>query len=235
MKKLLCDICNAELEMTSNGQSAVCTGCGMAYPVARLKAKLGIAEPVQQAAEEVVYDVPESAIEEVYDVTEFEVVEPDNASKVFNLWIETTFLIEGRGVVVTGIVQDATVLLGDPVTVIRANGTHLQSKVLGIEHNQTLYDGMNPGYGVGILLADIKPDQVSAGDVLTTPSAAAVRKSVHFVHILHGGRIERGIALQCGYLLFNIVVRHTPYKCVYYQRNAKQYQNRQRKSFYNIL
>ena len=83
MKKLLCDICNGTLEMKADGQGAVCTGCGMTYSTARLKEKLGIGEPVQQAVADAVYDVPATAIEEIFDVADFEVVEPDNANKDF--------------------------------------------------------------------------------------------------------------------------------------------------------
>ena len=39
--KLTCDLCNGELQMTTGGQSAVCSNCGITYPIERLREKLG--------------------------------------------------------------------------------------------------------------------------------------------------------------------------------------------------
>ena len=39
--KLTCDLCGGTLEMTSGGQSAVCTNCGISYSIERLREKLG--------------------------------------------------------------------------------------------------------------------------------------------------------------------------------------------------
>ena len=38
--KLTCDICNSDLQMSADGQSAVCVNCGVAYPIERLREKL---------------------------------------------------------------------------------------------------------------------------------------------------------------------------------------------------
>ena len=35
--KLTCDLCGGALQMTKDGQSAVCTQCGIAYPMERLR------------------------------------------------------------------------------------------------------------------------------------------------------------------------------------------------------
>lgn len=166
MKKLLCDICNGALEMNADGKGAVCTCCGMTYSTARLKEKLGIGEPVQQTA----YDAPVSEI--AYDVA---VSESVGEIKEFCFRVEDRFMIKDRGVVVTGYVQDAPIHVGDPVTLIRKDGVHLQTSVLGLEHYKELYDSLEPVKEAGILLSAIDLEDVSAGDVLTTPTAAARR------------------------------------------------------------
>lgn len=170
MKKLVCDICNSNLEMNADGQGAVCTSCGMTYSVARLKEMLSVPEAAQQAAIDVVYDVSEDQIETVYDVTDFEVVAAD-APKQFYLLIEDVFHIAGRGMVATGYVQGASVHVDDAVTVVRMSGEHLAAKVSGIEMYKKLLDRADPGDAVGILLMGTKPGQVAAGDVLTASAA----------------------------------------------------------------
>ncbi len=69
--KIACDLCNGELEMKAGGQGAICTTCGLAYSLARLKEKLG-AQPPAAPVEEAV----------IYDVVDFEVIEkPGNATQ----------------------------------------------------------------------------------------------------------------------------------------------------------
>ena len=71
--KLTCDLCGSELQMTSGGQGAVCTNCGLTYSMERLREKLGIqtAEPVkpQQCEEktEPVQAEPSYNQEQVYE------------------------------------------------------------------------------------------------------------------------------------------------------------------------
>ena len=172
MNKLVCDICNSPLEMNADGQGAVCTSCGMNYSTARLREKLNVKTPAQ------------SVEEEVYDITDFEVIDATEETKHFMLFIEDSFLIKDRGMVVTGYVQEAPVHVGDAVTVVRADGTHFAASVAGIEQYKTLYDKANPGEAVGILLPEIKPGQVAQGDVLTSsanvkPSAADYFHSIY--------------------------------------------------------
>ena len=47
--KLTCDLCGGALQMDKDGQSAVCTQCGIAYPMERLREKLG-AQPAGAAS-----------------------------------------------------------------------------------------------------------------------------------------------------------------------------------------
>lgn len=165
MKKLLCDICNGALEMNTNGQGAVCVNCGMTYSTARLQEKLRAEEPVQQAEEEI-----------VYEITDYEVVEAADNAKHFWMTVEHLFHVEGRGMVVVGRVQDASVYLNDQVTLIRADGSRLTTQVSAIERYHKLLDRADPGEAVGILLADTKPNQVSVEDVIA--AAAEAKQSI---------------------------------------------------------
>ena len=180
MKKLLCDICNGTLEMQADGQGAVCTICGITYSVARLKEMLSVQRPAEPASEEIIYDIADSEIEKIYDVTDFEIVGTASDTLQFLLIIEDVFHIAGRGMVVTGYVQGAPVHVGDTVTIVRANGAQLITKVSGIETHKKLLDCANPGDAVGILLANTKPEQVAAGDVLIVSAAPGQTASNYY-------------------------------------------------------
>ena len=166
--KLTCDVCNNTLMMNAGGQSAICSGCGMAYPTPRLREKLGIAAQAQPAAGELIYDAPGSSMN----------------GKHFFLIVENLFQIQGRGMVVCGTVQDAPVHLNDLVTIVRADGYRIPTQVAGIERNQTLFDKAVPSEAVGILLADTKPIHVSVGDVIAI-SAQAKQSPSDYYHAIH--------------------------------------------------
>lgn len=156
MKKLLCDICGGPLEMKAGGKGAACAGCGMTYSVERLK------EMLQMPAQEVL-DIPDSAIEQICDVAEYEPVED---APRFMLIVEDCFQIKNRGMVVTGTVQNASIHLNEQIALVRMDGTKLKATVGGIERSHKLYDRADPSEGVGILLPEIRPGQVAAGDVI---------------------------------------------------------------------
>lgn len=170
--KLTCDICNGALEMNTNGQSAVCSVCGVTYSAARLKEKISIENSMRQELEEI-----------VYDVTDFEVVDAADEAKQFWLLVENLFQIKGRGMVVCGYVQGASVHVNDLVTVIRADGFRIETKVLGIERNKVLYDRADPCEAVGILLENTKPNQISVGDVLAITAEAKQSVSDYYTII----------------------------------------------------
>lgn len=132
---------------------------------------------------EQIYDVCDSNIEEIYDVTTFEAVEPTDTSKEFLLIVEESFQIVGRGTVVTGYVQHAPVHVGDAVTLIKTNGTHIAARVAGIESYKKLLNQAEAGTAVGILLPEIPKGVVSAGDVLTMAATAVAKRSVSDYYI----------------------------------------------------
>ena len=98
--------------------------------------------------------------------------QPQRQAEGFSLTIDNAFAIQGRGVVVTGWVIGETIRKGDAITLVCKNGTRYNSKVAGIENNRRLLDFAEPGTAVGILMSDIRLDQVSVGDLLTRRGVA---------------------------------------------------------------
>ena len=84
----------------------------------------------------------------------------------FRMHVDGFFTIEGRGPVVTGWVHGARIRVGNPVAIVRADGTQRTATVRGIEHNQQLLDCAHPGDAVGILLFGVHETEVGVGDWL---------------------------------------------------------------------
>lgn len=96
--------------------------------------------------------------------------EPKKSGFFFH--VEDRFTIRDRGQVVTGWVQGAPISVGDTVTIVRADGTTRNAVIGGIEHYKELYDTMEPGRAVGLLLNGLNSTEVSAGDKLIAADAA---------------------------------------------------------------
>ena len=85
---------------------------------------------------------------------------------LFQMQIEDVFTIWNRGLVVTGRVTGAPVHVGDSVTVVDKNGMQRHAEVLGIEHYHNLIPSAEPGIAVGLLLSDVKKQDVNSGDLV---------------------------------------------------------------------
>jgi len=72
----------------------------------------------------------------------------------FLLAVEDVFHIEGRGTVVTGIIESGKVKVGDVVTII-GEDNKMKSVVTGIEMNRKLIDSAIKGDSCGLLLREI--------------------------------------------------------------------------------
>ena len=83
----------------------------------------------------------------------------------FRMTIEDVFFIRGRGTVVTGVISQGTLNLGDIVTVIR-DDVDKQVRVSQIEESVRRRNSASSGERVGIFLDDISKDEVSRGDIL---------------------------------------------------------------------
>lgn len=94
-------------------------------------------------------------------------LEPVAGGGEFRLTVQDVFSILGRGTVVTGQVESGSVHRGDVVRQTRVDGTGRDLTVTGIEMFRKVTDAANPGDNVGLLLADIRREDIGAGDILT--------------------------------------------------------------------
>ncbi len=90
----------------------------------------------------------------------------------FRMTVDDVFSIAGRGTVVTGKVESGTLRLGDEVVIRSGGSAGIKATVAGIEmFRKTLFE-TKAGDAVGILLRDIKKDQVTRGAELLSPDMA---------------------------------------------------------------
>jgi selenocysteine-specific elongation factor len=87
--------------------------------------------------------------------------------------IDRVFTVAGFGTVVTGTLVDGTLSVGREVEVVPAvEGGHLtalRARVRGLQTHRSKVDIAQPGTRTAVNLAGVEPDQLSRGQVLTTP------------------------------------------------------------------
>ena len=83
----------------------------------------------------------------------------------FRMTIEDVFFIRGRGTVVTGVISQGALNVGDFVTLNR-DDYEIQVQVTGIEVFHRRTGSAGAGERVGIFLKNITKEEVSRGDVL---------------------------------------------------------------------
>lgn len=83
----------------------------------------------------------------------------------FMFTVEDIFTVKNRGTVVTGVIESGTINLGDTVSL---NGQRKsgQFRVIGIESFRKLIESASMGDNVGLLLSDIKKEELCRGDKL---------------------------------------------------------------------
>ena len=81
------------------------------------------------------------------------------------LTIEETFLITGRGLVVTGwpVESDARARMGDMVEIVRPDKTRLTTQIAGIEMICRRYPFDSDKWPVGLLLKDVSKEDIPPG------------------------------------------------------------------------
>lgn len=94
--------------------------------------------------------------------------EPDGFGSAgdFRFEVEDVFSIAGRGLVVTGIVQGATLKQGDCLTFTGTDGVARKCTAKAIETFRKMLDTAPPGTNVGILLSGVERSDVDKGIVL---------------------------------------------------------------------
>jgi selenocysteine-specific translation elongation factor len=75
--------------------------------------------------------------------------------------VTSVFSIRGRGVVVTGTIDEGTVRLGDEVRIDES-----PVRVGGIEVSREAVNEAHAGQDVGLLLSDVDKSRVKRGDVI---------------------------------------------------------------------
>jgi elongation factor Tu len=88
----------------------------------------------------------------------------------FQLSIENVLTITGRGTVVTGVVQQGKVAVGDAVEVVGLGDT-VATVVTGLETFGQRMDHAEAGDNAALLLRGVKRDQVRRGQVVSAPGS----------------------------------------------------------------
>jgi elongation factor Tu len=87
------------------------------------------------------------------------------ADALFRMTVKDVFFIRGRGTVVTGQVETGSLHVGDEIYLNGQNGSR-QVIVMGIEMFRKILDYAQPGDNVGVLLREVRKEDVQQGDVL---------------------------------------------------------------------
>ena len=85
----------------------------------------------------------------------------------FELKVEDVFAVSGRGTVVTGRISRGRISQGDRVLIRKRQGTVQEARIGGIEAFRKPLRTAEAGQAVGLLLREIRREQVEPGDVLT--------------------------------------------------------------------
>ena len=85
----------------------------------------------------------------------------------FRMVVEDIFFIRGRGTVVTGVISQGVLNVGD---VVRMHGSEYekQVKVMSIEIFRRRTKSASAGERVGVVLQGINKDEITRGDVLAS-------------------------------------------------------------------
>ncbi|GLY82670.1 elongation factor Tu [Actinoallomurus iriomotensis] len=109
----------------------------------------------------------------------------------FLLPIENVLTITGRGTVVTGVVEQGTVRLGDHVEVVGLGAT-LATVATGLETFGQTMDHAEAGDNTAVLLRGVRREQVRRGQVVAAPGAirphTRFRAEVYVLGTEEGGR-----------------------------------------------
>lgn len=110
----------------------------------------------------------------------------------FLLDIGDVFSIEGRGTVVSGVVEKGSIKNGAILSLVRAGEAPKEVTVIGIEAFHKKYEIAEAGWNVGLLLRGIKKDEVEHGNVLCAPGTVGLYKKVrclaYIINKEDGGR-----------------------------------------------
>lgn len=92
----------------------------------------------------------------------------------FRFIAEEVFSIPGRGVVVTGKVEEGSVSVGQEIGFLGTDGKWISALVIGIEISRRLVEEAEAGQRASILLEGVRKNQITLGTVLMEVPAAPV-------------------------------------------------------------
>jgi elongation factor Tu len=174
---------------------------GAAVPFVRGNAKGALDHPADPAAARCIGELLKALDEHIPDPVRI-------VDRPFLLAVEGVHVIEGRGTVVTGKIEQGTVRVGEKVEVLGLGGA-VETVVTSVEAFNKPREAAAAGENVGVLLRGVKADHVERGQVVAAPRS--VRQRTRFraeVYVL--GKDEGG--------------RHTPfftgYKPQFYVRTT---------------
>jgi elongation factor Tu len=118
--------------------------------------------------------------------------------------IDSSLNIAGRGVVVTGTVEQGKAKINDEVHMIGIKKKHTATTITGIETFHKTMDSAQAGDNVGMLLRGILKDQIKRGMCLAKPGSMSIRRScegeIYVLKPEEGGRSKpffTGYRPQC--------------------------------------
>jgi hypothetical protein len=92
----------------------------------------------------------------------------------FRFTAEEAFAIPGRGLVVTGKVEEGSISVGAEVGFLARDGKWIRALVVAIEISRRLVEEAKAGQRASILLEGVKKDQITLGTVLQDVPVAPV-------------------------------------------------------------
>lgn len=81
-------------------------------------------------------------------------------------YVEDVFTIMGKGTVVTGVVE-GYVSVGDTVQILKNGRLIKETRVIGIEHFRKSIQNASNNQKVGLLLENVKKNEILSGDIIS--------------------------------------------------------------------
>jgi len=133
------------------------------------------------------------AVKKLLDTMDAEIPEPlRDTEKPFILSIDQLFVIEGRGVVVTGSVEAGKCKIGDEVEIVGYKRKFKKTTITGVEMFNKQLDFAQSGDDCGLLLRGVEKADVRRGMLLCKPGLFTVHRNctaeVYVLNESEGGR-----------------------------------------------
>jgi len=161
-------------------------------PVIKGSARLALSEDYENPSQ-----LGLLSIKKLMDTVDSYIPQPDRLINVpFLLSIEQSYVITGRGTVVTGKIEQGIVKISDSLEII---GSHPKKEIIsticsGLEMFRKSMDIAEVGDNVGVLVKGVKKDQVRRGFVLAAPGLIKPFKKfsakVYVLSAAEGGRTK---------------------------------------------